>query len=275
MYINANVHYPHDEMTTFLLPVTTGCSYNQCSFCSMYLDEKYREVPLREVEMELLNGYLYTEKVFLTGGDPMSIGFNRMEEVLDLIYHYFPYCSRVASYASIKSISKYSLEELSILHNKGLRLLYIGFETGRDDILDFMNKGHSVEEAINQGKKLNKAKLQFNSIIMYGIAGRDESIKNALATAEMLNKFKTKKIITMNLTIMEGSDLSHKVKSGKFTPAGREERLLEIKALLENLKVEEQTIFDTTHPTNIIKIKGILPDEKLRLIKEVKRDGSF
>lgn len=30
------VHYPQDEMTTILLPVSRGCPYNQCAFCTMY-----------------------------------------------------------------------------------------------------------------------------------------------------------------------------------------------------------------------------------------------
>ena len=69
---NDTVHYPNDEMTTFLLPVTIGCSYNRCVFCSMYKDQQYSEVSMRDIEMQLLNGYTYTEKVFLTGADPLA-----------------------------------------------------------------------------------------------------------------------------------------------------------------------------------------------------------
>lgn len=266
---NATVHYPHDEMTTFLLPVNIGCSYNKCAFCSMYVDDEYGEVSFREIEMQLLNAYTYTEKVFLTGADPMAIGFKKMKELLELISKYLPYCARVASYASIKSIAKYSVEELSILRDAGLRLLYIGFETGRDDVLKLMNKGHTVKGAIKQAKKLNQAKLVFNSIIMYGIAGKDNSIENAKATAEMINQFITNKLITMNLVVMEEAELNNMVKKGEFVPAGRKERLVEIKTLLENLAPKQPMIFDTTHPTNIIKIKGKLPQEGVRLIKEI------
>lgn len=268
---NDTVHYPHDEMTTFLLPVTRGCSYNKCAFCSMYIDDDYSEVPLREIEMQLMNGYLYTEKIFLTGADPMSIGFEKMKEILNLISKYLPYCARVGSYAAIKSIASYTVEELSILHDLGLRLLYIGFETGRDDILKLMNKGHTVEGAIAQARKLNQAKIPFNSIIMYGIGGEGESIDNAIQTARMINQFETKTVITMNLLVFENTDLNKMVEAGEFVPASGGERLLEIKALLENLKTEKEMIFDTTHPTNIIKIKGKLPKEKERLIKEVEK----
>lgn len=266
---NDTVHYPYDEMTTFLLPVTIGCSYNKCAFCSMYIDDKYSEVPIRDIEMQLLNGYIYTEKVFLTGADPMAIGFKKMKRVLDLIAKYFPYCARVGSYASIKSISKYSTEELSILHDAGLRLLYIGFETGRDDILKLMNKGHTVNEAIAQAKILNEAKMQFNSIIMYGIAGKGESVDNAVQTAKMINQFETNKVITMNLIVFGRTQLKDMIKDKNFVPASGTERLIEIRTLLENLEPGKEMIFDTTHPTNIIKIKGKLPKDKHRLIAEV------
>lgn len=262
------INYPQDEMTTVLLPVTLGCSYNKCAFCAMYKGDKYSEVPFSDIEMELLNGYAYTEKVFLTGAEPMSIGFNKMKQLLDMIHKYLPYCACVASYASIKNISEYSVEELSILHAAGLRLLYIGFETGRDDILKLMNKGHTVDEAIKQANKLNKAEIPFCSVIMYGIAGKGESEDNAVATAKMINQFITNKVITMNLTIFCGTELYNMVNSGDFIPPDGNERLLEIRTLLEHLEPKQPMIFDTTHPTNIVKMKGVLPQDKERLIKE-------
>ncbi|MDY0235213.1 MAG: radical SAM protein [Gudongella sp.] len=269
MDINDIVHYPHDEMTTFMLPITLGCAYNKCAFCSMYKDIQYRRVPISEIEPQLMNGYLYTEKVFLTGADPLTIGFDEMVQILRLIKKYLPYCARVACYASIRIVLKYSEEQLSILHNEGLRLLYIGFETGSDDVLELMNKPHKVVDAITAAKKLNRAQLMFNTIIMYGIAGKGEAVSNAIATSKMINQFHTNSIITMNLTIFEGTTLNDMVKNGEFIIPDRNERLLEIKSLLENLEPIKPTIFDTTHPTNIIKIKGTLPQEKEKLIKAI------
>lgn len=273
MYKEAAVFYPQDEMTTVLVPVTTGCSYNRCVFCSMYKDEEYKEVPLTDIEMILMNGYKYTERVFLTGADPMSIGFDKMMKILNIINKHLPYCAQVSSYASIKNIAKYSVEELDTLRTLGLRLLYIGFETGRDDVLKLMNKAHTVDDAIKQAKKLNKAHLQFNTIIMYGIAGAGECINNARETARMINEFETRKIITMSLTVFENTELQNLIDKGEFIQASRTERLTEIKTLLEELNPKKETIFDTTHATNIINIKGRLPQEKNRLISELSRRG--
>ena len=271
MYKDDTIYYPQDEMNTCLLPVTSGCSWNRCAFCSMYKDIRYAEVPFPDIEAELRSGYTYTEKIFLTGADPMSIGYEKMKQILEAVRNHLPYCARVASYASIRSISGYTVDELSTLHDAGLRLLYIGFETGRDDVLEMMHKGHTVKEAIEEAQKLNEARLPFNTVVMYGIAGEGESVKNAEATADMVNRFQTDRIITMSLLVFFGTELEGMVKRKEFTPPDSKERLLEIRTLLEGLDPKGQTCFDTTHPSNIIKISGTLPRDKERLIMEVTR----
>ena len=105
---------------------------------------------------------------------------------------------------------------------------------------------------------------------MYGIAGEGESVDNAIATAKMINQFQTRKVITMSLIIFDRTDLAKMVEEGRFIQPSRNERLLEIKTLLENLKPEKETFFDTTHPSNIIKIQGKLPGDKNKLLSQIK-----
>lgn len=269
MFDRDMMYYPQDELNTFLLPVTRGCSYNQCAFCSMYKDILYSEVSLHEIEGILLHAYSYTEKVFLTGADPLAIGFEKMRRILAMIKESLPYCACVASYASILNLSKYTEEELTILHDEGLRLLYIGFETGNDEVLELMKKAHRRADAICEGKKLNAAQLPFNTIIMYGIAGADQGIQNATQTAEMINQFRTNKVITMNLKVFCGTELELMVNRGEFSLAAPLELVLEIRTLLEHLKSQRTMLFDTTHPTNLIQIKGTLPQDQERLLDEI------
>lgn len=269
MYKSRTIYYPQSEIHTPLIPVASGCPHNKCKFCSMFKDQPYEELDLDDIEYELKNLQEYTEKIFITGADPMAIGFKKMMMVLRKVQKYAPYCACVAAYASVRSIEKYSVDELKELHDAGLRLLYIGFESGWDYALQLMGKGHTVDMAIEQGKKLNQANIMFNAIVMYGIAGKGKSVENAIKTADMLNQFDSCKIVTMNLTVFDMTELSNMVKNGEFVQADTNEKILEIKTLLEHLEVKKPTIFDTTHTTNIIKIEGRLPEEKERLLKEI------
>lgn len=122
-----------------------------------------------------------------------------------------------------------------------------------------------------QAQKLNIARLSFNTIIMYGIAGEGRSVENALATAEMINQFKSDRIVTMNLTLFAGTPLYEMAMREEFFPASDQEKLIEIKTLLENLDPQENTIFDTNYVTNIIKMTGTLPYDRRKLINKVSR----
>lgn len=271
MYKEERIHFPQSEVRTMMVPVTTGCAYNRCAFCSMYKGDSYHEVPLDEIAYELSNGDIYTDRVFLTGADPLWVGYERMSKILKMIRKQFPYCGCVAAYASVKAIRKYSVEELTELHKLGLGLLYVGFETGSDEVLKYMKKGHTAEQAIEVGKKLNEAKIPFNSIIMYGIAGREKCVENAKETVKMLNQFDSNKIVTMNLTIFETTELAEKTANGTFIPASAREKLEEIKTLIEGLEVKKTTEFDTSHATNIIKMIGILPGEKDKMLAQIEK----
>lgn len=266
---NETVYYPQDEMLTPLIPITSGCKYNRCLFCSMYENGGYREISLHDIDTELLNAYKYTEKIFLTGADPLAVGFERLLKILLLIKKRLPHCACVASYAAVRSIALYTEEELSILHDNGLRLLYVGFESGSDEVLSFMKKGHNVEMAIEQGRKLNLVKLSFNAIIMTGIAGKGRCIDNALKTAKMLNQMELNKIISMNLRVFEFSKLNNYIKNGEFLLPGMNERIMELRTVIENFIPKKKTLLDTTHPTNIVSVKGYLPDEKDEIINKI------
>lgn len=257
---HANIYFPYDEITTVLIPAAEGCPYNQCTFCSMYQGCEYREVPLADVEQVLLNVDPCTERVFLTGADPLYLGFDRMMRILKLIQKYLPYCACVASYASVRSVARYTEEQLLELHEAGLRLLYIGFETGDDVVLYQIRKGHIAEQAVREAKKLNRAHIQFNTILMYGIAGKGKGVANALASAEMVNQFKSQKLVTMNYTVFEFSKMAKEVREGSFVQESAAEKLEELRTLLEHLSADAVEEIDTTHPTNLFKMRGSLPE---------------
>ena len=140
----------------------------------MYKEEAYEEVMLQEIEFELMNGETYTERVFLTGADPLSVGYEKMMRILKLIQKYYPYCGCVAMYAAVRTINNYTVEELKQLHAAGLRLLYIGFESGSDEVLKSIRKGHTVKNSDCCRKKI-KMKQDCHSMRLscMGLQGKE------------------------------------------------------------------------------------------------------
>ena len=269
MYNNQTIYYPQDEMNTALLPVTMGCSYNKCAFCSMYKGIPFEEVSFSDIKYELMNIDTMTERLYLIGADPLCIGFDNLYRILKEIQRQLPYCACIASYSSVKSLKRYSVEQLCQLHEVGLRLLYVGFESGSDEVLTMIHKGHTVADAIEQGQKLNKAHIQFNAIVMYGLAGEGKCHDAALATAHMLNQMELHKIITMNLTLFTGTELSKRTKEGTYHPAPRLERVEELRTLFENIVPKKKILLDTTHPTNIVHIRGYFPDDREKILSQL------
>ena len=232
----------------------------------MYKGCNYEEISMDEIRYVLKNINLYTERIYLVGADPLNVGYERMMKILGEIRKTLPYCACVASYTAVKTLKKYTKEQLAALHDAGLRLLYVGFESGSDKTLKLIKKGHTKEDCIAQGRKLNEADLMYNAIIMYGVAGAGRCLENAEQTIEMLNKMQPHKIITMNLTLFIGTELYEKAREGIYLPASKEERCEELKALIRGLNPEKQVMIDTTHPTNIKRVRGYLPAEREKLL---------
>ena len=122
---------------------------------------------------------------------------------------------------------------------------------------------------LEQAHKLNAAKLPFNCIVMYGIAGKGRCLEHAEETAALVNQFQSRKIVTMNLTVFNSTPLAAMEREGLFTQASNAERLEELRRLLELLDPPGGALFDSTHATNYVKLLGMLPHEREKLLSQL------
>lgn len=265
-------YFPPEEMNSLMIPITAGCSYNKCAYCNMYNSVEYKPISMMEIEKHLLaaqSSNMYPDKLFLTGAEPLSRGFEDIKNILEIINKYIPYKPSISMYGSVKNLRSYTVEQLSELHMLGLRSLYIGLESGSDRVLKLMNKGHTVKDAINQMKKLNEANLAFNSILMYGLGGKGTYQECGELSAKLLNSFVTEKIIMMNLTIFAGTKIEEMCQRGEFIEASKDERLKELYILLEDLNPIKPLEFTTKHCTNIFPLNGVIPRQKEELLEKL------
>ena len=163
------------ERASYMLPVMVGCSYNKCKFCNLFRDLKYRELPLEQVEEELqrvknLGGN--PRKIFLGDGNAFGLKMDRLRAILDLIDKYFPDCQMINMDATVTSIRLKSDEELQELYDRKVRHLYLGIESGLDDVLKFMRKEHTQDQAYKEIARIQKVGLIFDAHVMSGVAGK-------------------------------------------------------------------------------------------------------
>ena len=258
---------------THLLQVTVGCAHNKCNFCTMYRSVRFKVEPLAQVEediKELRATHNKIERIFLVNGDAFVLGRKKLQEITDLIIKYIPEVSVITMYASINNIKAKTDEDLIAIKNMRINDLWIGTESGNEQALIDINKGNTLTEAREQLLRLVKFGIRHDDGFMLGVAGHGKGIENAIDTAKLINETKPSIIWFGTLGLFEGAPMHNDMLTGKFTPA------TELEILEEEIKVLEQinllnVPFYGIHPTNASSISGMLPNDKDKMITQLKK----
>ncbi len=258
-------------MGTELLQVTVGCAHGACGFCTMYGD-RFKVEPLAQVEEDIkelrtLNPNI--KRIFLVNGDAFVLSTNKLRAISNLIIKYIPEVEVITMYASISNIKTKSDEELQEIKALRINDLWIGIETGLDESLKYINKGHTLASAEEQIERLNRVNIRHCDAYMLGVAGQGRGIENAEATARFINKAGASLIWFGTLGLFEGSPMSKAVKAGEFLPATEREIIEEEIRVLELLEVEGVPFYGI-HPTNTSSVQGMLQQDKEEMINKLK-----
>lgn len=255
------------ERSSFMLPVTVGCPYNQCKFCNLFRHLRYRELPAEKIEEELKRvkdvGGRPT-KIFLGDGNAFGLNAERLFWILEQIRSYFPDCRTINMDATVTSILQKSEQELKRLAECGVRHLYLGIESGLEDVLTFMKKDHTVSEAYEAIERLQAAGLIYDAHIMTGVAGRGRGQENADAMARFLNQTHPAHVVNFSMFIHQEVPLYREIKKGNYVPADELESLREEKRLLEQLNIPVK--YEGFHDYLQIRVRGKLPSDQEKMI---------
>lgn len=262
---------PPMEKASFMLAISVGCAYNRCKFCNLFKHLKHRELPMEQIEAELIrvkavNGN--PKQVFLGDGNAFGRQTAELLEILKMIHSYFPACQSVNTDATVTDISKKTDEELISLKEEGLCNLYLGIESGLDDVLVFMNKDHDLSQVYREIERIKSAGLVFNAHIMTGIAGAGRGIENAERTAEFFNRTKPERITNFSLFLDQRTPLYREIQKGTFLPADELENLEEERRLLELLQTDG-LIYDGFHDYIEFRVKGVLPKDREKMLSKL------
>lgn len=273
MRYSGRVFRPPSEAYSLIVQVTYGCSHNTCAFCSMYKEKHFVVRPLEEIleDFQMARStYRSVDKIFLADGDALVRKASELYQILDAIRELFPECQRVTCYASPSSIRIRTEEELRTLREKGLSMVYMGLESGSDEVLKRMRKGHLSQEIVAMGQKVRQCGIALSVTAITGLGGPELLKQHAVETAKAFNAMNPEYIGMLTLMVEEETPLYDWVQEGTFQLLTQPQVLEETRLLMEHLD-SPGSVFRMNHASNYLVLKGTLNQDKAAMLAEIDR----
>lgn len=292
IYYCEPVFRPPSEAYSLLIQATEGCTY-RCTFCVSNWGKKFRVRPIGDIKRDLDTARrIYGEdvsKLFFLDGNAMVMPFEQLLQITGYAKELFPNLRRASVYAHVKDILKKSEEELKALSDAGLKMAYIGIETGNNDLLQKIRKRQTADDSINAFHKCFKTGITPSGTIILGLAGNNKelSLKHMKDTAELVNRASPTNIIKegrippwyiscLALMIPPGTPIERDTQEGKFTPMNSMEILEEMKVLIGNISDEvTNCIFRSNHASNYLALKGILSRDRDTMVEQINKNLQY
>lgn len=259
---------PPSEAFSLILQITIGCSHNACTFCGAYRGKKFRVKTWDEIEQDIAEASIEFKginRIFLADGDALAVKTDLLLKILDRLYSSFPGLERVGIYAGPKDILAKSESELSELRRHGLKILYMGLESGSDRILKDIRKGVTAAQMVEAGKKALAAGFDLSVTIITGLGGQELWEEHAVETARIASAIDPTYLASLTLIVVPGTPLEQKVKRGEFKLLTPWQTLQELKLLIENLSLTN-CVYRANHASNYLPLKGVLNRDKKALL---------
>ncbi len=267
------VFRPPSEAHSLILPVTNGCSWNHCTFCEMYTapQKKFRARDEDQVleEIRRAGERLIVQRVFLADGDALVLPTRRLLNILQAIREHMPEVDRVSSYCLPRNLRKKSVAELKELADAGLKMAYVGCESGDNEVLARVNKGETYESSLSALEKLGEAGIIRSVMILNGLGGTVLSEQHADNSARLMNAAQPEFLSTLVVSFPMG-EARFREGFADFQPLGQQQLFLEVERLLQGLELQN-TVFRSDHASNYLVLKGNLGADKGRLLAQVRQ----
>ena len=265
------VFRPPSEAHSLILPVTNGCSWNKCTFCEMYTapQNKFRARDEAEVldEIRRVGERYIVNRIFLADGDAMVLPTHRLLRILEAIAEHIPSVERVTSYCLPRNLKRKSVEELKELREAGLAMLYVGAESGDDEVLERVNKGETAASTADALIKAGEAGLKRSVMILNGLGGLSLSKQHALNSARLLNQTQPEFVSTLVVSFPQGME-RFRERYPDFVELNQQQLFSELRQFVAELALDNST-FRSDHASNALVLKGELGQDKDRLLAQI------
>jgi radical SAM superfamily enzyme YgiQ (UPF0313 family) len=296
IYYSEPVYRPPSEAGSLLIQVTEGCTY-RCSFCFANM-KKFKIRELADIKQDMDSARkIYgadVRKMFFLDGNAMVIPYSKLLELTNYAMSLFPKLNRIGTYAHAKDILAKTDEELKSLCNSGLKIVYIGIESGNNEQLAKAGKRVTADEIIAAFHKCFRSGITPSGTIILGLTGNDNkqaeqhildpeglAYEHIVDTADLVNRASPVHVIEegslpvwyiscLALMFPEGSDVARDAQSGKFIPQTSNGILREMKLLIENISDDvKNCVFRSNHASNYLPLKGRLSRDREKILSDI------
>ncbi|MFH1459477.1 MAG: radical SAM protein [Candidatus Omnitrophota bacterium] len=264
---------PPSEADSFLLQITTGCSSNYCTFCGAYYKKPFTVKNQQEISGDIkqwAENYPQTRRVFLLDGDALVVSNHKLIPVLEELKESFPDLARISSYANGYNITQRTDDELKELYDRKLKLIYLGLESGSQEILDSCRKKSTRDEMITAVQRAQNIGIKASVIILLGLGGRKNFKEHIDQTIIALNKMQPRFLSFLSLMLIPKTDLYKCAEKGEFDALNPDELLDQAYQIIKGLELEK-TIFRTDHASNYLALEGRFPSDKKYLLQIIEK----
>ena len=262
---------PPAEADSLILQVDAGCPYNACDFCGMYRGMRYRRRPLPEIEAMIAaeaRAWPDARRVFLADGDAFRRDFDALSAILRCLSAHLPDLARVNTYATGSAIDAKTDAQLAALRALKLHTLYLGLESGDEEILRQMHKGETAALMIRAGQRAAQAGLRISVMVLLGLGGPAASKRHARLSALALNAMQPALLSFLRVIPVPGTPLWQRAQDGSFGLLSEYDCVAELREMVAGLELNH-TVLRANHTSNVVPLEARLPKDKPRLLAEL------
>jgi len=266
------IYRPPSEAHSLILQATIGCTYNKCTFCQSFREKKFRIRTTSEIADDLAEArryYKYVGRMYLADANALCIPSEQLLEILQFIKKTFPECERVSTHACAEDVLVKTPEELTALREWGMGIIYMGGESGNQEILDMVKKGITRSELIEATRKLRAAGMLSSVTFISGLGGKRLWREHAVDTGTVISEMEPDYASLLTLILEPGMPLFDDLCSGKFELLSPQDVLQETKLLVENINLKRDCVFRSNHASNYLSLKGTLPRDKESVLNQL------
>jgi len=273
MNYDGDIIRPPSEANAIIIQVTVGCSHNKCTFCGAYKDpnKKFRVRSNEKITENLAFAARYCgrqKRVFLADGDALILPHKRLLSLFQQIKSSLPQVNRIAMYGNARAIRSKTVEELKELKRRGLHRIYMGLESGDNDVLAFVKKCETAESMIDAGRRVKEAGIFLSVTVLLGLGGTEGSSKHAYESAQVLNNMQPKQIAALCLMPLSNTELGKQYEAGEFQLPDANGMLIELHELIKHINCDPVQ-FMANHASNYLPLQGRLCRDKEKMLNTI------